>query len=169
MPQRNCTKNKDEQATQNKRIILPISQKAYEIIVAEPTSYRAWLDVMVGEYEELFPPDIAKGYWLHDCYSSKKLPGVEVRRIKLKTPDERGKDQIYTIVPSYVMPYMVGYTDDIEKAQYRKSHPVEDGGRENHKSCKASSWNAARLVERVCSRKRAKWARSRFCSVRNSS
>jgi hypothetical protein len=38
---------------------------------------------------------------------------VRLRRICLKEFDRQGRRQVYTIMPSFVMPYMVGYADDI--------------------------------------------------------
>ncbi len=37
------------------------------------------------------------------------MPGVRLRRIELHT------GSVFTIRPSFVMPYMTGYTDDVEK------------------------------------------------------
>jgi hypothetical protein len=46
-------------------------------------------------------------------YGSKKMPEIILRRIELKKDGD-----VYTIVPSGVMPYMTGYTDDVEKALF---------------------------------------------------
>jgi hypothetical protein len=43
---------------------------------------------------------------------------VRLRRICLKACDPEGKKQVFTIAPSGVMPYRVGYTDDVEKALF---------------------------------------------------
>jgi hypothetical protein len=52
------------------------------------------------------------------------MPEVELRRIALKEPDEQGQIQVYTIMPSFVMPYMVGYTDEVEKALFLRRFGV---------------------------------------------
>jgi hypothetical protein len=124
MPQRKCNKTKDGKAKQGKRIVLPMSQEAYQILVEDRRLFRGWLDVMIEVYEELFPDDIRKGYWLYGSYGSKKMPEVRLQRIKLKAKDESGQAQVFTIAPSAVMPYMVGYTDDVEKALFLRRFGV---------------------------------------------
>ena len=46
------------------------------------------------------------------------MPEVVLRRIKLNQKDEEGRTQVFTIAPSFVMPYMTGYVDEIEKALF---------------------------------------------------
>jgi hypothetical protein len=79
---------------------------------------------MLRQYPELFPAAMEQGYNLHDTRSSKKMPEVKLRRIKLKTPDEKGKDIVVTIAPSAVMPYMSGYTDEVEKPLFLRRFGV---------------------------------------------
>jgi hypothetical protein len=52
--------------------------------------------------------DITDEYRLHDERGSGKLEGLRLRRICLKARDAAGKKQVFTIVPSGVMPYEVG-------------------------------------------------------------
>jgi hypothetical protein len=74
-------------------------------------NYRAWLDQMYSQHPELFPQAMKEGYRLHDVLpESKKLAGIRLRRIELKANDE-----VYTVRPSCILPYMSGYTDDVEK------------------------------------------------------
>lgn len=76
---------------------------------------------MIVENPELFPVEIETGYTLHDILPvSAKLPGVRFRRIKLKA----GAQQVLTIGSSDVMPYMTGYTDDVEKALFLRRFGV---------------------------------------------
>jgi hypothetical protein len=49
---------------------------------------------------------------------------VRLRRIKLKTRDEKGKEIVVTIAPSAVMPYMSGYTDEVEKPLFLRRFGV---------------------------------------------
>jgi len=72
--------------------------------------YRAHIDRLCGEHPELFPEGIGSGYGLHSQYYSVKQQ-LLLRRIRLKAT---GK--VYLIRPSFVLPYMVGRTDDLEKA-----------------------------------------------------
>ena len=118
MPQRQCTKEKAIITSPVKRITLPISMEKYREIVDDCGMYRNWLDYMIIEHPELFPKVIDFGYTLHDDRISGKLEDVRLRRICLKALDEAGKKQVFTIAPSGVMPYFVGYTDDVEKALF---------------------------------------------------
>ncbi len=47
-----------------------------------------------------------------------------MRRIRLKQDDEQGQGQVFTIVSSEVLPYMVGYTDEVEKALFLRRFGV---------------------------------------------
>jgi len=92
--------------------------------VEDSHTYRQWLDEMIVTYPELFPANIGEGYTLHDDRSSRKLEGMRLRRICLKARSIEGKRQVFTIVPSTVMPYFVGLTDEIEKALFLRRFDV---------------------------------------------
>ena len=94
----------------HKTICMPLGEPEYREILDEPLLYRKWVDDIYTKHPELFPQEMAGGYKLHDRVpESKKLPEIRLRRIKLSANDE-----VYTIRPSFVLPYMVGYTDDVE-------------------------------------------------------
>ncbi len=118
MPQRKCTKTKTVIASPIKRITLPIAMEKYREIVADCCAYRKWVDEMIVEHPELFPKTIGAGYSLHDERTSRKLEDVRLRRICLTARDREGKKQVFTIAPSGVMPYFVGYTEAVEKALF---------------------------------------------------
>jgi len=87
--------------------------------------FRETVDQYIECYPELFPPGIEQGYQLHGMTPvSAKMPEVRMRRIRLAEQDEQGRAQIYTIAPSFVLPYMVGYTDEVEKALFARSFNV---------------------------------------------
>ena len=79
---------------------------------------------MIEQYPELFLSQINQGYRLHDKRTSKKMPEVSLRRIKLNGLDEKGKVIVVTIAPSGVLPYMSGYTEDVEKALFLRRFGV---------------------------------------------
>ena len=102
----------------SKRVCLPIQQEEYERILFDPIAFRQFLDVQIAQYPELFPQAIAQGYRLHDILPlSKKMPDIRLRRIQVADAKEPNGN-VFTIAPSFVMPYMVGYTDDVEKALF---------------------------------------------------
>jgi hypothetical protein len=96
----------------------------YREIVDDPRAYRNWVDEMIVEHPELFPKRIGDGYTLHDERTSRKLEDVRLRRICLKARDSEGKEQVFTLAPSGVMPYQVGYTDEVEKALFLRRFDV---------------------------------------------
>lgn len=124
MPQRDCSKEKQLVAKKSKRVILPLSQEVYNHMIDDHQAYRDYLDTIFVECPELFPSDIQGGYTWHDILSSKKMPEVQLRRIKLKQLDDDGKDQVFTIAPSFAMPYMAGYTDEVELALFLRGFGV---------------------------------------------
>lgn len=124
MPQRKCNKTKVIVAKPCKRITLPIEWEAYKRLVDDKEAFRHWLDNMIIDYPELFPTAVAQGYNLHDQRTSRKMPEVSLRRIKLKVPDAEGKDMVVTIAPSAVMPYMTGYTNEVEKPLFLRRFGV---------------------------------------------
>ncbi len=95
-------------------------------MVFQAKSFRSYLDSMIEKHPELFPSGIESGYNLHDILpESKKMKGICLRRIELKVPDSSTLNNgVFTIRPSFVMPYMTGLTDDLEKALLLRSYGV---------------------------------------------
>lgn len=124
MPPRQCTKTKAEVTSPCKRITLPITMEEYGEMVGDCRAFRAWVDEMIVQHPELFPVAIQAGYTLHDDRVSNKLANIQLRRICLKMRDAEGKKQVFTIAPSGVMPYLTGYTDEVEKALFLRRFDV---------------------------------------------
>ena len=106
----------------SKTICVPAPSEAdYQKLIQHGPSFRSFLDAAIAKHPELFPSAIAHGYWLHDSVRSKKL-NLTTRRIKLVTTQA-----IYQVRPDFVLPYMTGMTDDVEKALYLRQFgvPVE--------------------------------------------
>jgi len=121
---RECRREKAETLfTPTKRICIPMEQVAYEQILGNKVAFREYLDGQIAQHPELFPAAIQGGYQLHDMLPpSKKLADLRLRRIKI-TPAE-GKSAVFSVAPSFVMPYMTGYTDDVEKALFLRRFNV---------------------------------------------
>jgi hypothetical protein len=125
MPHRKYSKEQKKAAKINPRVILPIAYDKYQEIALDWRQFRHWLDEMIDKHPELFPKEITDGYILHDILpASTKLPDVRFRRIKLKATNEENKHQVITICSSDVMPYMTGFTDDVEKALFLRRFGV---------------------------------------------
>ena len=77
-----------------------------------PAQYRQYLTQMLRQYPELFPKAMHQGFTLHDCYLSVKQDLI-VRRIKVKATGA-----VFALSPSFVMPYMIARTAEVEKGLY---------------------------------------------------
>jgi len=104
---RKCSKEKDASSSSkgSKRICVPIEREKYGRILAEDAAFRECLDMMIERHPEFFPSAIQQGYRLHGTLPpSKKMPDVRMRRIKMKEKDDDGKQQVFTIAPSFGSP-----------------------------------------------------------------
>ncbi len=102
--------NKNSAARQNRRICLPFPQETYNETVSDAFRFRLYIDGMISQCPELSPPEIGDGWRMKDSYVSKKQ-GVMIRRIEIA-------GIACTVRPSFVMPYMTGMTDDVEKVLF---------------------------------------------------
>lgn len=103
----------------NKHSCVPCASEAQSRhYVDHPAQYRQDLREMLSQYPELFPHGMAQGFTLHDAYASVKHD-VIVRRITVKTTQA-----VFTLRPSFVMPYMIARTDAVEKARYLRQWGV---------------------------------------------
>jgi hypothetical protein len=66
----------------------------------------------------LFPEGFVQGYTLKDKRTSAKL-GLRLRRIECKA-----SGQAFTVRPSFVLPYMAGWTDEAEKPLFLRRFGV---------------------------------------------
>lgn len=104
-------KNFDLLAQPSKQICLPIAQAKYQQIILTPGLFRAELDQLFEEFPELFPSAFKHGYTFHNLLPvSKKLPDIQLRRLKVRTTQE-----VFTVRPVFVLPYMSGYTAQVEQ------------------------------------------------------
>ena len=101
-----------------KTICIPFERGSYQEVVRDQQRFRSRVDETYTRHPELFPVGMGEGYKLHDMQVSAKL-GVSLRRIKLAATGE-----VYRIQPSFVMPYMVGYTADVEHALFLEGFGV---------------------------------------------
>ena len=100
----------------NRTICLPFSQEEYNVIINDASDFRICIDKRIELFPELFPAQITKGYLMKDIYYSKKQ-SVAIRRIEIAGIP-------YTIRPSFLMPYMTGIVNEIEKALFMRKFNV---------------------------------------------
>lgn len=102
-----------------KSICIPAPSEAdYHALVHKGNFFRTYLDQLIERYPQLFPAEITCGYWLHGVVVSKKLK-LTTRRIKLVATGA-----VYQIRPDFVLPYMAGRTDEVEKGLYLRRFGV---------------------------------------------
>ena len=107
----------------NKTLYLPSSESEYQSVIDNATAYRAWVDNHYEQFPQLFPSAMSSGYRLHDIRLSKKQEDLPRRRIKLKSTGA-----CYTIQPSFMLPYMVGTTEEAAKALFLRKHGLSYDG-----------------------------------------
>jgi hypothetical protein len=95
----------------SKTIVIPCSETEYELASVDAISFRAFVDVQYQEHPELFPLDISNGYQLHGHAAPSVKLGIALRRIKILSTQAA-----YLIRPCTLLPYMTGYTKDVENA-----------------------------------------------------
>ncbi len=97
----------------DKSICFPInSEEQYRQLVTDNSNFRAYLLQAYTTHPEIFPHGMNQGFCFHDWVVSTKQQ-LPMRRIKLKANQE-----VYQLRPDFMMPYMVGKTDEIEKPMY---------------------------------------------------
>src|SRR5207245_446050 len=97
--------------SRGKSICVPFdNEEYYTACVADPESFRQHLTEVFGQHPELFPASLDEGFVLHDKRWSLKQQ-LRLRRIELKATAG-----VFLVRPSFLMPYMVGRTEAVEKA-----------------------------------------------------
>jgi len=85
-------------------------------VIEDSVKFRTELVPFIDKFPELFPNGIQEGYTMKEIRFSKKT-GIPTRRILV--------DGIsYTIRPSFVMPYHVGFSADVENALFLRKFNV---------------------------------------------
>jgi len=107
------TRGQSTLARGSKSICLPFDPQSYRELVQNEVEFRRHVDALYARHPELFPAAMGEGYRLHDIRPASKKLGVRVRRIKLKATAE-----VYSLCPSFVMPYMSGLTKDVKDALF---------------------------------------------------
>ena len=100
----------------NRIIVAPFDQDQYTKIIFAPCKFREDMDNFIKLYPEIFPPEIDMGYQMKDIYHSKKL-FIPIRRIEIAETN-------YTVRPCFVMPYLTGFVDDVEKSLFLRKFDV---------------------------------------------
>src|SRR6266436_4569559 len=99
--------------SRGKSLCVPFESEAYyAACVAEPASFRQHLRAVCGQHPELFHARISEGFVLHDKRWSIK------QQVMLRRLARKATAKVFLVRPSFLMPYMVGRTEAVEKALY---------------------------------------------------
>jgi hypothetical protein len=96
-----------------KTICIPFDQEGYSELIEDRKSFQAHVDQEFAKHPEIFPAAMDHGYKLNGFRDPSKKLGIRLRRIYLKETGE-----VFTICPSFLMPYNTGYTDEVSKAMF---------------------------------------------------
>jgi hypothetical protein len=99
-------------------LCLPVGKDEYNDLVADPARFRGWLDQCFRACPELFPQAFQGGYRFKDGRTSTRT-GRRLRRVRLKATGES-----YSIRPSFLLPYLVGTTDDAQGPLFLRAFGV---------------------------------------------
>ena len=103
-------KSKPRRRRKPKSICLPFAAEEYQRCLDDHVYCRQYIMEKYERFPELFPAALSEGFTFHGFLASKKQDLIQ-RRIQLKANDEQ-----YQIRPSFMMPYMIGSTQEVEKA-----------------------------------------------------
>lgn len=103
----------------NQTIRLPLKKAEYKRFETDKQFAKNWIDEYYRQSSEVFPPAMEQGYVLYGFTAVSSKQNLRCRRIRLNS-----NGQVFTIVPSFVMPSMRGLTDEIEKALFLRKFNV---------------------------------------------
>lgn len=104
----------------SKIIRVSCEKSKYSELVEDNQKFKTFLNKQIEKHPEIFPERIASGYTLYGkgrC--SAKLDKLQFRRIRINDTGE-----IFNVYPSFVMPYLIAYTFDVEKGLLLRKHDV---------------------------------------------
>lgn len=104
----------------HKIIRLDYDKKQHDHFLKDKSVFKAFLDEQISKYPELFPTAISGGYSFHGTgRTSKKLDNLKFQKIKINSTGD-----VFNIYPAFVMPNLIAYTADVEKALLLRKHDV---------------------------------------------
>ena len=94
------------------QICVPMDRELCDRIWDDAGAVRRMLEGLIAQSPELFPAGIEQGFVLSGRLpESKKMPGVRLRQLRLKT----GTRAVFSLRPSFVSTYMTGDVEELDK------------------------------------------------------
>lgn len=110
----------------DRQICLAMTRQQYAEMWDAAPKLREHIENLIPCQPELWPPEVCEGFQLTGKLpESKKLPGIQLRQLRLKAGGP-----VYTLRPSFVMPYMMGMlkaTGDDEVRRKPETRDIENG------------------------------------------
>ena len=97
----------------HRTIRLPIAEADYERFLNDGELARAQLDQLYGQHPELFPEGWRQGYVFYGLTPPSHKQQLRCRRVRL-----RASEEVFSIAPGFVMPYMTAAVAEVEKALF---------------------------------------------------
>lgn len=93
----------------SKQIVIAMTRDVYDRIWDDAAEVRRIVEQQIEDWPELFPNNIQDGFHFSGYHpESKKMPGMRLRQLRLKD------GRMFTLRPSFVMPYMMGDVDELD-------------------------------------------------------
>ena len=102
-----------------KMICIPCGNTEYEKIVDDRDAFRKYIVRLYTVYPELFPISMCDGFVFNGFQPLSAKLGIRIRRIQIGHEKES-----FSVRPSFAMPYMTAFTEDVEKAMFLRRFDV---------------------------------------------
>ena len=96
-----------------KTIRFPIDERQYGDFLHDRAYARTYLNEHLARHTEIFPAQMQDGYSFNGFTETSVKLSLRQRRLRLHTTGE-----VFTLAPSFVMPYMSATTDQVEDALF---------------------------------------------------
>ena len=94
----------------DRQIVIPMTRLEFDECWHDADKMRTFVDRVMAEHSELFPPCLRDGYAFHGfTRASKKMPDLRWRKIR-----PSGGTEAFHLRPSFALSYMTGTTDELE-------------------------------------------------------
>lgn len=103
----------------HRTIRIPCNKDEYQRMLDDRSFFKETIDNLIAKHPELFPEETSLGYYLHGFTDPSRKLGLKMRRIRLFSTRH-----VYTIAPSFVMPYMIGWSKDMSSILFLRRFNV---------------------------------------------
>ena len=95
----------------NRTIVLPFTESDYHRFMDDLSFAKEKVAHLFQMHPELFPTDMSQGYFFNGTTRISKKMKLNMRKLQIN-------NHHYQIRPSFVLPYMRGMTDEVEKGLF---------------------------------------------------